>query len=413
MPFYIETADLDCSRQPLRKPFGFKGASFSEKWLSHVTLRDGDVSVCSTAGLAILWSDAALFRAHTESGGNLLSLAVLEWALQKAKNQQYENPPHLLKVLLEPAHEYARRITEMPELRKTFTLNALVGLDNAAWLLEAQRQGAVAFDDMLDDAQKVLLAERQQALAQVPLISYEVSLEEIRQLAAQGHFLLKIKLGNGADPQTMLQNDINRLREIHTAIGGMTTPHTDDGRIRYYLDANGRYPQKVLLQQLLEAAREIKMFDQIALLEEPFPEEATFDVSDLGVMVAADESLHDPADVAHRAQLGYRAIALKPAGKTLSMTLQMLAEARRLGLHCFVADSACTPAMLDWNRNVAARLPLLPGFKIGILESNGAQHYRDWEKMLAQHPSHHRRWMHAEQGIFYLDDAFFGAMHWE
>lgn len=411
MPFSIEFVDLECSREPLQKAFGFKGARFTEKWLSRVTLRAGDLIARAEAGLATLWSDADVFRAHTETGGNLLSLCVLEWALQKARDNRYENPRHLLETLLEPAHAYAQSLTQRRNLRKTFTLNALVGLDNAAWQLQARLKNATDFDAMLQSAPGVLadgvLPARQPALACVPLVSYEVSPDEVRALVEQGHFLLKIKLGNGDEPQRMLQNDTARLREIHRAVGEMPTPHTQDGRIRYYLDANGRYPDKALLQQLLESTRAGKMFDQIALLEEPFPEDVEIDVSDLGVMVAADESLHDPANVAARAALGYRALALKPAGKTLSMTLEMLAAAQRLGLHCFVADSSCTPAMLDWNRNVAARLPALPGFKIGILESNGAQHYQNWAAMLAAHPLSHHRWLHAEQGIFHLDETFF------
>ncbi len=59
------------------------------------------------------------------------------------------------------------------------------------------------------------------------------------------------------------------------------------------------------------------MFDQIAIIEEPFPEDADINVGDLGVRIAADESAHTAEDVIKRIQMGYKAIALKSAAKTL------------------------------------------------------------------------------------------------
>jgi len=37
-------------------------------------------------------------------------------------------------------YEYGKAINGIPQLRKTFALNALAGLDNAAWLLYAQER---------------------------------------------------------------------------------------------------------------------------------------------------------------------------------------------------------------------------------------------------------------------------------
>ena len=42
--------------------------------------------------------------------------------------------------------------------------------------------------------------------------------------------------------------------------------------------------------------------------------------------------------------------------------------------------------MVDFNKNVASRIAPLPGMKIGVLESNGAQNYANWEKMRTYHP---------------------------
>ena len=107
--------------------------------------------------------------------------------------------------------------------------------------------------------------------------------------------------------------------------------------------------------------------------------------------------------------LGYSAFALKPAGKTLSMTLRMAAEAHRRGAPCFVADSACPPILVDWNKNVAARLAPLPGLATGLLESNGPQHYRNWQRMLREHPCHGAPWLSAANGVFDLGRDFYDA----
>ena len=42
------------------------------------------------------------------------------------------------------------------------------------------------------------------------------------------------------DPNKMLEWDKKRLKEIHDALKEMHTPYAN-GRIAYYLDANGRY----------------------------------------------------------------------------------------------------------------------------------------------------------------------------
>jgi hypothetical protein len=62
---------------------------------------------------------------------------------------------------------------------------------------------------------------------------------------------------------------------------------------------------------------------------------------------------------------------------------------------------------VDWNKNVACRLPSLPGMKIGVLETNGHQNYRNWELMKSYHPCHGASWMNTTRGLFRLDDDFY------
>ncbi|SVC57639.1 uncharacterized protein METZ01_LOCUS310493, partial [marine metagenome] len=134
---HISDTSLEIQREPFARPFGFKGAAFHEKWNLVVRLTDasGQTAV-GIGGLAVLWSDADVFFAHTEVGGNVLQTALLEHALQLVKERPFKDPPEMLHHLLPEVHEYGRTITRNPDLHLTFCLIALVALDNAAWLLQ-------------------------------------------------------------------------------------------------------------------------------------------------------------------------------------------------------------------------------------------------------------------------------------
>ena len=97
------------------------------------------------------------------------------------------------------------------------------------------------------------------------------------------------------------------------------------------------------------------------LIEEPFVETIALHVDDLPARCAADESVHTVDDVLRRAEQGYGAIAIKPAGKTMSLAFEMVRAASEAGLDCFVADNACVPTLVEWNKTIAARLPHFPG----------------------------------------------------
>ncbi len=399
--------DLDMRREPLMSPFGFKGGQFTEKWICRVELTsDTGTRAHGEGGLAVLWSDRGVFTAHTEVGGNLLMASVLESALQAARSRAFETPVDLLDGLVEDVHDDATRITGSPPTR-TFTLNALVALDQAAWRLYAREHHIDDFDALIPVPYRAALAHRHSAITAVPLVSYGTPIADVVALVDAGAHVLKIKLGSPGAPHEMLAQDVQRLTEIHHAVGRRHTTRTLDGRIHYYLDANGRYPDVAHVEALLDGAKEAGMFERIMILEEPFPEASRFDVAGLGVRVAADESLHEVADVAEKAALGYRALALKPAGKTLSRTLQMATEAHARQIACFVADSACTPRLLDWNRNVAARLAPFPGLPGGLLETNGAQVYANWHRLVSEHPHAGADWLLPRDGVFELADDFY------
>lgn len=105
--------------------------------------------------------------------------------------------------------------------------------------------------------------------------------------------------------------------------------------------------------------------------------------------------------------MGYGAIALKPIAKTLSMTLKIAKVANRNNIPCFCADLTVNPILVDWNKNVAARLNPFPGLETGLLETNGHQNYRNWKQMEDYHPFTNATWRKTINGVFELDDSFY------
>lgn len=395
-------------REPLIRPFHFKGGSFTEKWLTVTSLRSADSGwVTAVGGLAVLWSDPEVFSAWSETGGNLLMALIAERAAQLVRGGSWPAPLPAIEAVLPELHRFGQAVAERPNLRPTFTLNSLVSLDLALWKLLAIENGTEELDRLIPARCRPALAHRQERLLRVPLVTYNTSIDEVVRLVQAGHSLLKIKIGQPGSVEEMLEKDRERLRRIHAAVQDLPAEHTRGGRVLYYLDANGRYPQPSALLRLLEEADRIGMLERVTILEEPFPDDLEIDVSGLPVRVAADESLHSPADVHRRIDLGYGAIALKPAGKTLSMSLEMARAAAERSVPCFVADSAGVPLLVEWNKNVAARLADFPGLSMGILESNGAQNYRDWGRMAAGLPLAGAPWVEPKGGVYRLDAGFY------
>lgn len=405
----ISNVNSDFEREPLIRPFGFKGGYMKEIWQSACYLEEGSgihsIGLCTQN---VLWSDAKVFASHSESGGNALMYALTERALQMMKGQGFTNPVQLLDDLLPEVYAYGQKITGSKDLRKTFALNALVGPDNAAWLLYAAGNGINSFDEMLPEEYRPALSNHHKAAAAIPLMAYSIPVSEIKEAVGQGYFFMKIKIGQPGTQEEMLEKDKARLTAIHQAIGDIRTEHSKTGLLPYYFDANGRYEKKETLLKLLDHARKIGAFDQIAIVEEPFAEELEVDVTDIPVRLAADESAHTDQDAVKRIQMGYRAIALKAIAKTLSMTLKIAKAAHERNIPCFCADLTVNPVLVDWNKNVAARLSSFPGLPgLGLVESNGHQNYRNWEAMTGYHPERNGSWIHPRKGVYLLDEEFY------
>ncbi len=396
-------------REPLINPMGFKGGYLSELWqtISYLESESG----CHSIGLgtqSVLWSDAAVFSANSEAAGNAFMYILTERALQILKNQTFLSPIDLIDPLFSEVYEYAKYVTSNPALRKTFVLNALVSVDNALWLLYAKENGITDFDQLIPHKFKSTFPERHEKIAAIPLISYNVSPAEIKKEANAGYFFMKIKIGQSGTQKEMLEKDQKRLYEIHQILKDVHTPYTANGKLPYYFDANGRYESKETFMRFLDYAKKINAYDQIVMIEEPFPEEKEIDVSDIPVRLTADESAHTDEDTIKRIQMGYKAVALKPIAKTLSMTMRIAKAAADRNIPCFCADLTVNPVLVEWNKNIAARLKSFPGLEnLGLLESNGHQNYVNWDQMKSYFPKNNASWIDVRNGFYYTNEEFF------
>lgn len=407
-PVTIQSVKSNFEREPLIRPFGFKGGYMTEIWQTASFLQS--VSGFKKVGLCtqnILWSDASVFAGHSESGGNALMFALTEYSLQLIKGRSFNDPIELLDMIFDEVYEYGKKITGKSDLRKTFALNSLVGIDNAAWMLYAAENDITNFDDLIPKKYRPALSKHHKIVASIPLMAYSIPVPEIVQAVDSGYFFMKIKIGQPGTQSEMLEKDKERLSEIHSAIGHYRTPHTATGKLPYYFDANGRYEDKETLLKFIDHAKKIGVFDQIAIIEEPFPEEAEIDVTDVPVRLAADESAHTDKDAITRIGMGYKAIALKAIAKTMSMTMKIANVAKERNVPCFCADLTVNPILVDWNKNVAARLDPFPGLGTGLLETNGHQNYKNWSVMESYHPYADASWRKTQNGVFNLNEDFY------
>ena len=408
----IVNAEIEYIPEPLKATFAFKGKyNAKPMWNTAVRLTsDAGTTATGFSNEGILWSDPAVYNKFSNSGGSAVMYLMSDYAVQLARGFSFDTPDELTRALLPKVWEYGRAVSGLANLRKTFALGSLVALDSAAWILYARENG-LSFDELVPANARPYLSARNDKLAAIPLITYTVSMKDLLREVEQGCFFLKIKIGSDpdhdGDPEKMLAWDCQRLTDIHEALKDISCAHSESGHIPYYLDANGRYDSKERLKRLIDHADHIGMLDRIAILEEPFPENAPIDVSDLPVRLAADESAHSAEDVRERIDMGYRAIALKPIAKTMSVTFDMLSVAGSAGVPCFCADLTVNAAMVDINKNFAARIAPIPGLKVGLLESNGHQYYANWEKMVAGLPYVGAGWIEPKDGLYRLDGEFY------
>lgn len=403
----IRKVNSNFEREPLF-PYHFKGSVISEAWQTAAFLEsESGISKIGLGTQGILWSDSKVFADHSVSGGNALMYAMTEKALQLMKGYSFTDPLQLLDELLPQVYEYGKKITGNPDLRKTFALNSLVCIDNAAWLLYAAENKIKTFDDMIPAEYKPGLSYHHDKVASMPSFSVGADVAKIKAFADQGYFIMKLKIGSSGTQQEMLAKDMEFLSAVHKAIGHYETSYTKNGKVPYYFDANERYDDKETLLRFLDHAKKIGAFDQISVIEEPFGERNKSFVGDIGITIAADESAHTVQDAAERIEQGYSAIAVKAVAKTLSMTMKITQLAFEKKIPCFCADLTVNPILVDWNKCVAAHLSPFPNLQIGLQETNGHQYYRNWDKMMSYHPKEKASWIKTQKGVYLTDKSFY------
>ena len=393
-------------KEPLKTAFGFKGNALTCLWQIAVKLKtENNVSV-GTGVQSVLWSDSNVFKQYGEEKSNELMYSVTKYALSLITKNEFESPFEVVELLFDKVYNYAKTITNMPKLSKTFVLNALVAVDFSLWQLWMKENNKNNFDDI-----SIFDNQKQKYLANIPLITYNTSIDEVIKLAEDNTPLLKIKIGSDPNKngviKEMIEWDKNRLAQIHNAVKDIKTTYTETGNILYYLDANGRYDSLETLKELLNFAKENGILERIILLEEPFPEEKHIYVGELPVIVAADESVHGIEELKKRFELGYKALTLKPIAKGLTMSIKMAEFARKNNMACFCADLTVNPVMVSWNQCVAARLNSLAGMKVGVVESNGSQNYVNWEELKEYHPMYGATFITEDNGVYKLNDEFY------
>ena len=387
--------------EKFKSAFGFKGNTLSGVWQTVTYLSDGENYGIGLGVQSVLWSDSGVFAAFGEEKGNSLMFDVTKFVLKYIEGAEFANPQELTKSIFSKAYDYAKKITGM-NVSETFVLNALVPVDFAAWSLYAKEHSVNDFDKIYKGSYKADM------LANIPLITYNTPVEEVVRMAEDGVCIFKIKIGSDPEKDSnldkMLEWDKNRASMIHNALKDITTKYTKSGRAVYYFDANGRYDNKERLEKFIEHLDKEGILEQTVLFEEPFAQENEIFVGDMPVCFAADESAHSLNDVKKRIDLGYKAITLKPIAKTLSVTIDMAECSRKSGVQCFCADLTVNPVMVEWNKNFAARLEPLKGMNIGVVESNGAQNYINWEKMKSYMPIQYNG---GSGSLYTLDDEFY------
>ena len=410
----MKIVKTDCRYVPekLKAPFGFKGGFLSELWQVICRVETESAVGVGVGVQSVLWSDAAVFTSNPENVGNQYMFDVTRYAMNALIGKEGDSPMELIDGIYQQTLDYARTITNVKgALRETFVRNALVAVDNALWVAYAREKGVENLLELIPEEYRQPLSVKHEKLCNIPLLSYGVKEAEIKRLLDDGTVLMKIKIGfddNGKmTKEEMLEWDKKRLECIHGIAKSYKTDYTQSGNILYYLDANGKYDSVERAQALLDFAKDIGALERIVLLEEPFEEENKVHVGSLPVRVAADESVHSLHDVEERIALGYTAITLKPIAKTLSETLRILKSAYEKGVVCFCADLTVNPLLVEWNKNVAARISTLSEMKIGILESNGEQNYARWEELYEAHPCGERSFARCRNGLYTLDEEFF------
>jgi L-alanine-DL-glutamate epimerase-like enolase superfamily enzyme len=395
-------------REKLVRPFGFKGGFLTELWqVASKMHSDSGISRIGLGTQSVLYGDADLFSRHSESDGNAMMFDLVNKSLEHVKNTPFRTPVELLDKILPAVIQDGKNITGKQDLNTNFVFNALVGVDNAAWLTYAAENKFSSFEAMIPQQYKMALSHRNKKIAIMYQIPYGMPMEDLKNAVKQGYFVFKIKTGAPGTQSEMIQADIDRLSLIHQTLKDFRTEQTENGKLIYTMDANARYEKKETLLKYLDHARKIGAFDQILLIEEPLNEKNEESVADIDIRIGADESVHDEQSAINRLDLGYKVMVLKGIAKTLSMSVKIAKLAAERNVPCMCADLTVNPILIDWNKNLAAHLAPFPVINMGMMETNGDMNYLNWKNMVNYHPAAWAPWTIPKNGVFELGSDFY------
>ena len=98
----IQSVGSNYEREPLIRPFGFKGGYMTEIWQTANFIKSASgiekVGLCTQN---VLWSDASVFSSHSEYEGNELMYALTKHALQLIEGRSFNNPIELIDEIVE------------------------------------------------------------------------------------------------------------------------------------------------------------------------------------------------------------------------------------------------------------------------------------------------------------------------
>ena len=110
----ITIAKTDClfEREPMVRPFGFKGGYLTEEWIVVSCIRSASGKFGIGLGTqSCLWSDASVFAANSESGGNAMMFAMTQHALKLIEGRSFTSPVELNDWLWPQVWEYGKKVT--------------------------------------------------------------------------------------------------------------------------------------------------------------------------------------------------------------------------------------------------------------------------------------------------------------
>jgi len=404
----IVSTQSDFEREKLIRPFGFKGGYLTELWqvISKMQSESG-ISRIGIATQSVLYGDSDLFSHHSEADGNTMMYDLVNRALDIVKQTPFRTPVELIDKILPKVIQEGKKITGKQDLNINFVYNALISVDNAAWLTYAAENKFSTFEAMIPELYKKALSHRNKKIAIMYQIPYGMPMQDLKNAVKQGYFVFKIKTGAPGSQSEMLQADIDRLSLIHETLKDLRTEQTENGKLIYTMDANARYEKKETLLKYLDHARKIGAYDQILLFEEPLNENNEERVDDIDILIGADESVHDEQSAIRRLDQGYKVMVLKGIAKTLSLSIKIAKLAAERNVPCMCADLTVNPILIDWNKNLAAHLAPFPVINMGMMETNGDMHYVNWKNMVNYHPAASAPWMIPKNGVFELNSDFY------